>query len=199
MIIETMLTFIRSQKSKDIVLWRFHALRLTAWYWLSLWQSWSTLQIGEGFIKQCLQTWRRWRRQNCHNKLKRLFIISASLSFPDAGIMPKDPKTRVKVRQVKSFLLEKIFKSQHSYWPMFIILPLSSLWNYTNVLQLVLKRYLSWSAVGSSQFKTSASSRFLISKSIVIDCHDQYDIHITLWLIMISQHNNHITTGSEAQ
>ena len=30
-------------------------------------------------------------------------IIPASLSFPDAGIMPKDPKTKVKVRQVKKF------------------------------------------------------------------------------------------------
>ena len=38
--------------------------------------------------------------------MKRLFIISASLSFPDAGIMPKDPKTRVKVRQVEKFLAQ---------------------------------------------------------------------------------------------
>ena len=35
-----------------------------------------------------------------------LFIISAPLSFPDAGIMPKDPKTRVKVRQVEKFLAQ---------------------------------------------------------------------------------------------
>ena len=80
----------------------------------------------------------------------------------------------------KVFCSKKLFKSHHSYWSMLIILLLSSPWNYTNVLQLVLKRYLSWSAVASSQFKTSASSRFLISISIVIDCHDQYDIHITL-------------------
>ena len=33
-------------------------------------------------------------------------IIPASLSFPDAGIMPKDPKTRVKVRQVEKFLAQ---------------------------------------------------------------------------------------------
>ena len=69
----------------------------------------------------------------------------------------------------KVFCSKKIFKSHHSYWSMFIILPLFSLWNYTNVLQLVLKRYQSWYAVASSQFKTSASSRFLIIISIVND------------------------------
>ena len=35
-----------------------------------------------------------------------VFFISASHSFPDAGIMPKDPKTRVKVRQVEKFLAQ---------------------------------------------------------------------------------------------
>ena len=56
MIIESLFTFIRSQGTKDIVLWRFHALRLTAWYWLSLWQSWSTLRIGEWSIHQAVFT-----------------------------------------------------------------------------------------------------------------------------------------------
>ena len=37
-------------------------------------------------------------------------IIPASLSFPDAGIMPKDPKTKVKVRQVKKFSALKIIQ-----------------------------------------------------------------------------------------
>ena len=85
----------------------------------------------------------------------------------------------------KVFCSKKIVTSQHSYWSMFIILPLSSLWNYTNVLQLLLKRYQSWYAVASSQFKTSASSRFLIIIGIVIDCHDQYGNHITSWFIRL--------------